>query len=365
MTIVETPSIDFDEWYREYGTDVAEGSGILDSIDDSGEEITDESVYRAVASQFRHHYDNVLARMGATLFRGMTVDHGAVEDILVGKGKVGVHWSLDADIARRFASEGDKAISIILQGHADASSVDVPRSIYLSFINYEDEDEIRLRPNSPMTITKVSIVGGESVDVDVTNTTGPALYGSPYAIDESRLDELSRPDTKEAEAILTDHGYQRVGSGTYAVVWGKPDSKTVLKLVKNEDKAYMDFVKLALKHQDNPHFPRFSSKVIRLNDNYKAIRMERLVAGKGAEDNFRSMNAYIIERYISIKGNLSGVADYVREDINKLFDQYPQMKAACDLIIANLSYHQNDLHPGNVMFRGNTMVITDPVSIKL
>lgn len=182
---------------------------------------------------------------------------------------------------------------------------------------------------------------------------------------ESRLDELSRPDTRDAERILADHGYVRVGTGGFSVVWGKPNSKTVLKLVKVEDHAYMDFVKLALKHQDNPHFPRFSSKIIRLNDDYKAIRMERLVAGKGAEDNYRSMAAYVIERYILRKGDIDGLADYVIDDINKVFEQYPRIKEACDLIIANLHHHQNDLHPGNVMFRGDTMVITDPVSIKI
>lgn len=178
-----------------------------------------------------------------------------------------------------------------------------------------------------------------------------------------RLYELSRPTSRiDAEKILTDHGYERVGGGTFAVVYGKPGSKTVLKLVHKKDVAYLAFVKLALENQNNPHFPRFSSSLIRLNDDYKAVRMERLTPGKGAEDNYRGFIAYGLDLYFARKGNWNSMVDHAKESIRNAFERNPDLQEACDLMIKSLSQYVNDLHPGNVMFRGGTLVITDPVA---
>ena len=178
-----------------------------------------------------------------------------------------------------------------------------------------------------------------------------------------RLNELSRPTSRvEAEKILTDHGYERVAGGTYAVVYGKPGANTVLKLVHKKDVAYLAFVKMALENQSNPHFPRFSSKLIRLNDDYKAVRMERLTPGKGAEDNYRSFIAYGLDLYFARKGNWNSMVDHAKESIRNAFEKNPKLQEACDIMIKSLSQYVNDLHPGNVMFRGDTLVITDPVA---
>lgn len=177
------------------------------------------------------------------------------------------------------------------------------------------------------------------------------------------LNELSRPGTREqAELALIHGGYERVAGGTYGVVYGKPGATTVLKLMHKKDVAYLAFVNLAMKHQSNPHFPRFSGKLIRLNDDYRAVRMERLVAGKGAEDNYRSFIAYALDLYIARKGNFSSMMPHYIESIQKAFYENPDLQDACDLIVANLGQYVNDLHPANVMFRGSTVVIIDPVA---
>lgn len=178
-----------------------------------------------------------------------------------------------------------------------------------------------------------------------------------------QLNELSRPGTREeAETILLKGGYERISGGTYAVVYGKPGANTVLKLMHKRDVAYMAFVSLAVKHQDNPHFPRFSGKLIRLNDDYRAVRMERLVAGLGAEDQYRSFIAYGLDLYIARKGNFNSMMPEYAEAIRNAFLKDEELQDACDLIVANLGQYVNDLHPANVMFRGDTVVITDPVA---
>ena len=178
-----------------------------------------------------------------------------------------------------------------------------------------------------------------------------------------QLNELSRPNTREeAETILLKGGYERIAGGTYAVVYGKPGANTVLKLIHKRDVAYMAFVNLAVKHQDNPHFPRFSGKLIRLNDDYRAVRMERLVAGLGAEDQYRSFIAYALDLYIARKGNFNSMRTEYAEVLRNAFLKDGQLQDACDLIVENLWQYVNDLHPANVMFRGDTVVITDPVA---
>ena len=177
--------IDFEEWFDQYGSDVAEGSGIAEELEEQGIDASEEAIRFAIEERFSSHLDNVLFRMSKPLYRGMTVTQDGLDAILQGKGQVGIHWSVDPRIARRFANEGDADIAVIISAVAPANSVDIPRSVYLSFINYEEEDEIRLKPHSPVEITGVIVVDRQAKDisshsVNVTASTGPNLYGSPY-----------------------------------------------------------------------------------------------------------------------------------------------------------------------------------------
>ena len=172
----------------------------------------------------------------------------------------------------------------------------------------------------------------------------------------TKLNELTRPaDQEAAEEKLLAAGYEKVGTGTWATVFSKPGDSMVVKLFHSADQAYTDFVKLAMQHQDNPHFPKFRGKMMRVTDEYNAIRMERL------EPNTSRELAELLEDYLYF---LSGEGQsYERTRTWALFSKNLKLNNACKLIAATLlKTHYLDLQPTNIMMRGKTPVFLDPVA---
>lgn len=169
------------------------------------------------------------------------------------------------------------------------------------------------------------------------------------------LGEMSRPNPKEAEEKLLAAGYEKIGSGTWGEVFSKPNDPLALKLFHPEDEAYTDFIKLAMQNQNNPHFPKFHGKMMKVTDDYNAIRMEKLTPNKS------KALAELLEDYLLV---LDGSSEYVnRAKLWPLLLKNPKLKEACKLIAQNLlNIHYLDLQPQNIMMRGNTVVFTDPVS---
>jgi hypothetical protein len=180
------------------------------------------------------------------------------------------------------------------------------------------------------------------------------------------LDEITRPDTMDnAQQILTKAGYKQIGAGWYADVYAKPDADHILKLFSVTDTAYPKFVNMTIQNP-NIHFPKFKGKLMKVNEHYYAIRMEKLTSFDKTTD-----IAGEIEDYIG------GYANYgkswpetdvrgkeVTEVIAELEKTQPGITKACDLIshLIRSGAAGLDLHHGNLMMRGNTIVFTDPVS---
>jgi hypothetical protein len=169
------------------------------------------------------------------------------------------------------------------------------------------------------------------------------------------LSEMSRPDLREAEQKLFAAGYEKIGTGTWGDVYSKPGDSLVLKLFHPGDQAYTDFVTLALQHQNNPHFPKFHGKMMKVTDDYNAVRMEKLTPNTSKE------LAEVLEDYLNV---LSGAGQYVsKTKLWPLLLKNPKLKEACKIIAEKiLKTHYLDLQPQNIMMRGNTVVFTDPVS---
>lgn len=174
---------------------------------------------------------------------------------------------------------------------------------------------------------------------------------------ESTLTELSRPSTRgDAEAVLTDAGYTQLGKGSQGVVYQKPGSPYVLKLFNSNDEAYANFIGLALRNP-NPHFPKFFGKRVMVTPNYFAIRTEVLKPSTGREE-----EVGLIDRYIIQMRDYGAVYDEVYTYMNAPANV--ELKAACDVVSKFLKQNSDffcDVHPPNVMLRGNTLVLTDPM----
>lgn len=180
-------------------------------------------------------------------------------------------------------------------------------------------------------------------------------YPELFKLKEARLDELTIPD--DIDYYLQQKGFAR-HSGMYANVYARPDDKYVLKVFVKYDLAYLEFLRLAQQHQDNPHFPKIKGKISEVIRNHYAIRMERLTTYHGDPD---LIAFYIKNRDVKFD-DPHGYSAMRMGDAEELFDEYPRLKEACDLIKDNLlGKYDLDLHSDNLMVRGSTIVFTDPV----
>ena len=175
--------------------------------------------------------------------------------------------------------------------------------------------------------------------------------------EEQRLNELTRPNSMFAAGeILRKAGYKRLGEGEFAVIYGKPGKSHILKLFKATDEAYMEFINITLQHPDI-HFPKFKGKLMKITDGYCAIQMEKLkrVTGFNA--------SYVLATYITRMQQWQEFDIRPGPDMENLEKRQPGIMKTCQLIAQGISPNRAvDIHSENIMMRGNTLVITDPVA---
>lgn len=182
-------------------------------------------------------------------------------------------------------------------------------------------------------------------------------------VNQKVLAELSRPDTLRAAVDkLTSLGFKSVGSGYYGQVFEKNNIDYVLKIFSNRDKAYRDFINL-ISSSNNPHFPKIRGSLVKINDSYSAIRMEKL------KPNHDSKLADLMDVYLNDGKNEDGEdLDSLPSDYDSymedLFKKQPKLQEALDDIKNHLiagKGHGSDLHGDNIMWRNSTVVIIDPI----
>lgn len=159
----------------------------------------------------------------------------------------------------------------------------------------------------------------------------------------------------ELNRVLTQRGWELVGEGNYAAVYGKPGKTYVIKVFE-QDSAYMAFLKLILSNP-NPHFPKIIGEMRRSNS-YRVLRMELLYPCR--VDNISGMlNAYVINK----RHKLNHIQHQNLPLAMEFLADKPELKLALDLIDRELlSRHGLDLSDDNIMQRRDgTIVVIDPI----
>ncbi len=177
--------------------------------------------------------------------------------------------------------------------------------------------------------------------------------------DEDQGAAGTRPLGLEWHDVMTNNGFTAMGSGSFGTVWEHPKLQYVLKVFRTTDVAYLGWVNVCIQNKNNPHFPKFiSTKAFPITPEVSAIRMEKLTPTKG-----QLMDDIIY----FIKLTLFSETRRMSKEETNLFNKYcnanPQLMDAIQ-ILKEFSYKSGfkfDIHPGNFMLRGNTLVITDPV----
>jgi hypothetical protein len=169
------------------------------------------------------------------------------------------------------------------------------------------------------------------------------------------LNEITKPSKQETFSKLISAGYKEIGKGYYANVFYKENKSYVLKLFSNKDRAYINFVSFCLKNK-SPHLPKFKGKLIKINSEYSAIRMELLSPIIVDENTTNDIQCIaLLHRFYN------GENSYLAPDVNIWAEKHKTINDILQKLGSNLNKHCDDIHFSNVMMRGNTYVLIDPI----
>lgn len=155
--------------------------------------------------------------------------------------------------------------------------------------------------------------------------------------------------TKSLEA----KGFKKLGNGQFATVFEHPNYPWVFK-VFTQDPAYLFFLKYVIRNQTNPHVPKVRGGIVPIGTDTYVIRMEKLSPSSNASD----MAQYQI---INILGR---VTEQITKEVGPnmvkwLITEYPDIYKMIRAL--ELHGYRFDMHDDNIMLRGDTVVVTDPL----
>lgn len=153
---------------------------------------------------------------------------------------------------------------------------------------------------------------------------------------------------KTLSSWMEEHGFGIIGAGINGAVYENPNYPYVIKVYRT-DHAYDDWIWFSKTNPNNPYVPRVKGNVIRLNDVFNAVRLEKLIpADQSIANNFVDLLENLIE------------AHWNPSKKEKLNDADPYM-ASIAKYLRDWEGH-TDITIHNVMMRTNgDLVLIDPL----
>lgn len=172
-------------------------------------------------------------------------------------------------------------------------------------------------------------------------------------------------DMNDYGIFLEDNGFRQIGSGASSNVYAPKsnDSEYVVKVTELRTRISNDptlsFIKTILQDEANPFYPHIHSVTIHNPVNthenkYAVIVMEHLTKTKQTSRPLPKNANIAGELYCLFKHDFRYVATLC------LGNHIPFVRAMTS-IRKLTKRHVNDLHSTNIMWRGEQLVITDPV----
>jgi hypothetical protein len=167
--------------------------------------------------------------------------------------------------------------------------------------------------------------------------------------------------TGDVITYLTNKGFEYVGHGVYSGVFDHPSfgGRYVLKVFC--DRYYEDFLNYAIKNAWNDHLPKVYGKVMPLGENGRMVRIEKL--RKFTPADYSATDLGILTEYI-----WQGLGKHTPEEDRALahWADRNDLREFAATVIHVIKYKPEgalpDLHAGNFMWRGRTIVLNDPYS---
>ena len=303
---------------------------------------------------------------------------------------------LDQPLEGTFGRYSDGNIRVMAHGR---HPIDVLRTLAHELVHYKQDSEGRIHDDSGETGSdeenEANAVAGVIMrDFDQANPELlAALKGLSEDLDEELVDEWSTTDD-EIDAILKKKGYKKLGAGVDQSAYLEPGTGHVLKIFGTQTSAtapkqargkpqfsadhkmFFAWAEYCNKNANNPFLPKFSGfeSFYFKGQTYLQIRQEQLTSnlnmGKLAEtmanaiedgEDFEEYQDLLpIEYSRAYVGLLSQFKKQVGErGVHLFWDTLEELYR-----IGRRKGWGWDLHSGNFMMRGQTIVIVDPWVVK-
>ncbi len=167
----------------------------------------------------------------------------------------------------------------------------------------------------------------------------------------------------DVREFMRKYGFEQLGrSGNWAKVFDHPKLNYVLKVFKKNDLGYITFVKYALQNP-SPYLPKFRGKLVNINDSFSAIRMEKL----SEFDDSTFYGDVPTNDIFSYLQNELGNGEYFTGVRARIIDSIEENQPGLVSILDELATigfaikAGGDLGKNNLMWRGDQLVIIDPL----
>ena len=160
--------------------------------------------------------------------------------------------------------------------------------------------------------------------------------------------------------FLEDNNFKKKGEGVFSSVYADDSHKVVIKINKGViDNSYIKFANFCRK-ENSPHLPKLGK--IRKFDDYYVLAMEKLETSNSSD--FKDMCSWIGKVSIVIGRSLKTKQDILDAEIPAVYESQRDgiikiIKDMKSLLDSDINF---DLHDENIMLRGNTIVLMDPIS---
>ena len=148
---------------------------------------------------------------------------------------------------------------------------------------------------------------------------------------------------------LKSKNFKMIGEGHYSYVFSSETEEFVVKVNngKHMDAGYLEYIKFCHENKGNPHLPKIGQ--IKKYDDWYIVFIEKL-------EDFEELSGYSkLNIVIDIKDEADGWKTSITGDI---VDQIKD----CGKLLKKIKYlGDDDFHVDNLMKRGDTLVITDPL----
>ena len=193
-------------------------------------------------------------------------------------------------------------------------------------------------------------------------------------------DSLIWANYKKWDVFLRKNGWKKLGNGSFSAVYGKAGLTYVLKVPFVRDGPWMNYANYCKKNKSNPHVMKISFIKEESSNHFFIAAIERLqpfprIGGRSMAEYAAEVLQQLADRplatvkkklEIRIKnlhsptwGNQMPAGPKKQADWLQTI-LLPQLDKLAKVVEYLGKNGQLDLHDGNIMMRGNTVVIIDP-----